>query len=369
MSIAIASQPYDRVFNFSAGPCTLPVPVLEQVRDDLLNYKGSGMSVMEMSHRGKVFDGIYQESVQDLRTLLGVPENYKILFLQGGASTQFTMIPMCFLPAGKSADYVITGTWGKKALEAANLVGTGNKVFDAKESNYNHAPKLSDVGRTNGAAYLHFTSNETIQGVDFFEDPNLEGRVICDASSNILSRPMDVSKYALLYAGAQKNMGPAGATVVIIRDDLIAEVPEKMHPMLDYRLQAENDSMYNTPPCFSIYVCGLVYKYLLANGGLTAMAALNERKAGHIYAAIDASGGFFKGHAVAANRSWMNVTFTLPSDELTDAFLKEAKSLKMDGLKGHRSVGGCRASIYNAFPEDGCRALAEFMGEFARKNG
>ena len=369
MSTATITQRYDRVFNFSAGPCTLPVPVLEQVRDDMLNYKGSGMSVMEMSHRGKVFDGIYQETVQDLRALLGVPENYKVLFLQGGASMQFTMIPMCFLRAGSIADYVITGTWGKKALEAANLIGTANKIFDAKESNYNHAPKLGMLNRTAGAAYLHFTSNETIQGVDFFEDPALDGRVFCDASSNILSRPMDVSKYALLYAGAQKNMGPAGATVVIIRDELLAEVPEKMHPMMDYRLQAENDSMYNTPPCFSIYVCGLVYKHLLANGGLKAMAELNERKAGHIYAAIDSSGGFYKGHAAQANRSWMNVTFTLPSDELTDAFIKEAKGLKLDGLKGHRSVGGCRASIYNAFPEEGCRVLAEFMAEFARKNG
>lgn len=369
MSTATITQPYDRVFNFSAGPCTLPVPVLEQVRDDLLNYKGSGMSVMEMSHRGKVFDGIYQEAVQDFRALLGVPENYKVLFLQGGASMQFTMIPMCFFPAGGNADYVITGTWGKKALEAANLIGSANKIFDAKESNYNHAPSFSELKRTSGAAYLHFTSNETIQGVDFLADPSLDGRVICDASSNILSRPMDVSKYALLYAGAQKNMGPAGATVVVIREDLLAEVPEKMHPMMDYRLQAENDSMYNTPPCFSIYVCGLVYKHLLANGGLPAMAQLNERKAGHIYSAIDKSGGFFKGHAVPANRSWMNVTFTLPSDELTDAFIKEAKALKMDGLKGHRSVGGCRASIYNAFPEEGCQALAEFMAEFARKNG
>lgn len=363
------SQPYGRIFNFSAGPCTLPVPVLEQVRDDLLNYKNSGMSVMEMSHRGKVFEGILAEAVADLRQLLGVPENYKVLFLQGGASTQFTMIPMNFLPQGKSADYVITGSWGKKAIEAASLIGTANKIFDAKADNYNHAPKLGELNLTEGAAYVHFTSNETIQGVDFFEDPSTSDRWICDASSNILSRPMDVSKYAMLYAGAQKNMGPAGVTLVVMREDLVAEVPEKQHPMMDYRIHVENDSMYNTPPCFSIYVCGLVYKHLLSLGGLNAVAKLNEAKARLIYDAVDASGGFYKPHAQPANRSWMNVTFTLPSDELTDAFVKEAKAKGLDGLKGHRSVGGCRASIYNAFPEEGCRVLAEFMAEFAKRNG
>jgi len=366
MSTAIA-QPYGRIFNFSAGPCTLPVPVLEQVRDDLLNYKGSGMSVMEMSHRGKVYEGIIAQAAEDLRKLLNVPANYKILFLQGGASSQFTMIPMNYLKG--SADYIITGTWGKKAIEAAAIIGTANKIYDAKAENYNHAPKLSSLNYTSGADYVHFTSNETIQGVDFFEDPSGEGTWICDASSNILSRPMDVSKYAMLYAGAQKNMGPAGATVVIIREDLLASGPEKQHPMMDYKVHAENDSMYNTPPCFSIYVCGLVYQHLLANGGLEAMAKTNEKKAGLIYAAVDESGGFYGGHAKPENRSWMNVTFTLPSDELTNQFVKEAAAAGMDGLKGHRSVGGCRASIYNAFPMEGCQALAEFMGEFARKNG
>lgn len=363
------SQPYDRVFNFSAGPCTLPVSVLEQVRDEAINYRGTGKSVMEMSHRSKAYEAIIQKTEADFRTLMGVPDNYKVLFLQGGASLQFSMIAMNFLAAGSSADYVVTGTWGKKAVEAARCVGTANVIFDAKATNYDQAPDLGSLARTAGASYLHFTSNETIQGVDFFADPNLDGRVFCDASSNILSRPMDVSKYALLYAGAQKNMGPAGVTVVALRDDLLADIPSGLAPMFDYRIHVDNGSMYNTPPCFSIYVMGLVYEWTLANGGLTAMAEKNKAKAQLIYDTIDGSGGFYRGHAQRANRSWMNVTFTLPSDELTAAFLSEAKAMKLEELKGHRSVGGCRASIYNAFPREGCQVLADFMKEFAAKNG
>lgn len=366
------AQPYDRVFNFSAGPCTLPVSVLEEARDDLVNYKGTGMSVMEMSHRSKAYEGIINAAEADLRQLLGISDDYRVLFLQGGASMQFSMIPMSFLPADKAASFVVTGTWGKKALEAAAMVGQTHKVFDAKASNYNHAPKLSSLEIPSDSAWVHFTSNETIQGVDFFEDPasmSSPAPWVCDMSSNILSRPVDVSKYAFIYAGAQKNMGPAGVCVVIAHKDFLDKAPEKTHPMLDYRLQIENGSMYNTPPCWSIYMCGLVYKFLLANGGLEASAARNKAKADVLYNAIDGSGGFFKGHAEPANRSWMNVTFTLPSDELTDAFLKNAKTHKLDGLKGHRSVGGCRASIYNAFPIEGCQVLADYMKEFAAANG
>lgn len=363
------AQPYDRVFNFSAGPCCLPVEVLEEARDDLLSYRGLGLSVMEMSHRSKPFEAIVQNAEADLRALLGVPDHYKVLFLQGGASLQFTMIPMSFLPAGGSADYVLTGAWGKKAIEGAKRIGAVNTIYDAKPSNYDHAPKLGSLSFTDGAAYVHFTSNETIQGVDFFEDPAGDRDYVCDASSNILSRPMDVSRYAMLYAGAQKNMGPAGVVVVIVREDFLAKTPESTHPMLDYRLQVENGSLYNTPPCWSIYVCGLVYKWLLRTGGLAERAKINERKAKVLYDAIEASGGFFKPHAKPANRSWMNVTFTLPNDELTAAFLAEAKGHGMLELKGHRSVGGCRASVYNAFPEEGCRALAGFMAAFAAKNG
>jgi len=362
------SQPYNRVFNFSAGPCTLPVEVLEEARDDLMNYKGAGMGVMEMSHRDKAFMAIHEASKADLRTLLAIPDNYHILFLQGGASMQNTMVPMNLL-AGATADYVVTGAWGKKSFEMASLVGPVEKVYDGKSNNYSEQPDVTSLTYTDGGAYIHFTSNETIHGTEIFVDPELPSEAVCDMSSDILSRPVDVSKYGLIYAGAQKNMGPAGATVVIIRDDLLARTPENMHPMLDYRTQVENDSMLNTPPCWSIYICGLVYKWLLKNGGLTWMNGVNRAKSDAIYAAIDGSQGFYKGHAKEDSRSIMNITFTLGSDELTDAFVKEAKAQGLDGLKGHRSVGGCRASIYNAFPLEGCQALASFMADFARRNG
>lgn len=359
------AQPYDRVFNFSAGPCTLPVPVLEQARDGLLNYKGTGMSVMEMSHRSKPFETIIQEAEADLRALLGIPDNYKVLFLGGGASLQFSMVPMTFLRGG-SADYVLTGSWGQKAAEAARLEGTANVVWSGKEGNFSTVPDFGSLSFDAGAKYVHFTSNETIQGVEFSGDPSTTAPLICDMSSDILSRPVDVSKYAMIYAGAQKNMGPAGVTVVIIRDDLLAQVPEKLHPMLDYKLQAENASLYNTPPCWNIYVTGLVYKFMLENGGVTAAAKLAAQKAQVIYDAIDGSEGFFKGHAAKDCRSKMNVTFTLPTEDLTKAFLKLAESKQLDGLKGHRSVGGIRASIYNAFPLEGCEVLAATMAEFAK---
>lgn len=362
------SQPYNRVFNFSAGPCTLPVEVLEEVRDDLLNYKGAGMGVMEMSHRDKVFMGIHAATKAALKELMGIPDNYQILFLQGGASLQNTMVPMNLLNGG-TGDYVITGAWGKKSFEMGGLVGSVNKVYDGKAHNYSEVPDFNELAYTDGAAYVHITSNETIHGTEFFVDPSMNAPLVCDMSSDILSRPVDVSKYGLIYAGAQKNMGPAGVTVVIIRDDLLERTPANTHPMLDYRVQAENDSMLNTPPCWGIYVCGLVYQWLLKNGGLTWMNGVNKAKAAAIYAAVDGSGGFYKGHAREDCRSIMNVTFTLGSDELTDKFVKEAKAAGFDGLKGHRSVGGCRASIYNAFPLEGCEALASFMNDFAKSNG
>jgi len=362
------SQPYNRVFNLSAGPCTLPVEVLEEVRDDLLNYKGAGMGVMEMSHRDKAFLAIHEATKADLRSLMGIPDNYHILFQQGGATLQNTMVPMNLL-AGGTADYVVTGAWGKKSHEMAGLVAPVNKVYDGKANNYSEQPNLNDLPYTNGAAYVHLTTNETIHGTEFFTDPSLDVPVVCDMSSDILSRPVDVSKYGLIYAGAQKNMGPAGLTLVIIRDDLLARTPSGLSPMLDYKIQVENDSMLNTPPCWGIYVCGLVYKWILKNGGLTWMNGVNRAKADAIYGAIDSSGGFYKGHAKKDCRSIMNITFTLGSDELTDAFIKEAKAAGFDGLKGHRSVGGCRASIYNAFPLEGCQELGKFMGEFASRNG
>ncbi|MHB8635858.1 MAG: 3-phosphoserine/phosphohydroxythreonine transaminase [Fimbriimonadaceae bacterium] len=359
------SQPYDRVFNFSAGPCTLPVEVLEEVRGDLLNYKGTGMSVMEMSHRSKPYEAIIAAAEADFRQLLGIPENYKVLFLGGGASLQFSMVPICFLRGGH-ADYVLTGSWGVKAAEAARLEGCVNVPFDGKQENYRVAPNFFELPFDPKATYVHFTSNETIQGVEFAADPSTKAPLICDMSSDILSRPVDIANYALIYAGAQKNMGPAGVAVVVIRDDMLEKTPANMHPMLDYRLQAANGSMYNTPPCFNIYVCGLVYRYLLNNGGLKAARERARAKAKLLYDAIDGSGGFFTGHAEPNSRSLMNLTFTLPTDELTKAFIKHAEERKLDGLKGHRSVGGVRASIYNAFPEEGCRLLASTMAEFAR---
>lgn len=370
MSATISTQPYSRIFNFSAGPCTLPVEVLEEARDGLMNWNGVGASVLEMSHRSKAFDDIFNTAIEDLRELMGIPANYKVLFLQGGASLQFSMIPMNLRPHGSSVDHVVTGAWGKKSVEASNLYGGKTSViYDAKESNYNHTPKLTGLPINRDNAYVYFTSNETIQGVNYLSDPDADGNVwICDMSSDILSRPVDVSKYGLIFAGVQKNMGPAGAVLVIIREDLLERVPQGMPPMLDYRLMAENNSLYNTPPCWSIYMCGLVYQWMKRNGGVAAMHEQNENKAKLIYDAIDNS-AFYKGHAVPENRSRMNITFTLPSEELGKQFVAEAKAEGMIELNGHRSVGGCRASIYNAFPVEGCQALADFMKAFELANG
>jgi phosphoserine aminotransferase len=360
------AQPYDRVYNFSAGPGTLPVEVLEQVRDELLSWRGCGMSVMEMSHRSKEFESIISEAEADLRTLLNIPEEYVVLFLQGGASTQFSLMPMNFASEDQTVDMIITGSWGKKAREAASFVCKPNVVWDGKETNYDRVPD-GQLPLSVDPAYLHITTNETIQGVEFHTDTDYMVPTVADMSSDFLSRPLEVSRYAAIYAGAQKNMGPAGATVVIIRKDMLERVPE-LPPMFSYKVQAENKSLYNTPPTFSIYVCGLVYKWLLKKGGLPAIYQQNQLKAQMIYEVIDASNGFYTGHAQPASRSLMNVTFRLPSDDLTQKFLSEAKANRMVELKGHRSVGGCRASIYNAFPVEGCSDLANFMKEFASNN-
>ena len=325
---------------------------------------------MEMSHRGKAFEGILAEAVQDLKTLMGAGDDYTVLFLQGGASLQNTMVPMNLLSEDRVADYVVTGSWGKKSEEAARYVGCVNKVYDGKSHNYSELPDLGSLAYSPNASYIHYTSNETIQGIEFKSDPKLPAPVVCDMSSDILSRPIDVSGYSLIYAGAQKNQGPAGVTTVLIRNDVLDRCPEDMHPMLSYKVHASNDSMYNTPPTWNIYVCGLTYKWLLRKGGLAAIHRENVEKAQLVYDAIDGSGGFYSGHVKRKEeRSIMNVTFTLPSDELTDRFVKEAAAQKLDGLKGHRSVGGCRASIYNAFPREGCELLAQFMGDFAARHG
>jgi phosphoserine aminotransferase len=360
-----------RIFNFSAGPATLPLAVLEEAQRDLVDYKGAGMSVLEMSHRSKTYDSIIKQTEADIRELLGIPENYKVLFLQGGASLQFSMVPMNLLPAGGSADYVVTGSWSESAVKEAKKLGTVNVAATTKAGNFTRVPRQDEYTFDANAAYLHYTSNETIHGVEFREEPEFGAgatTLVCDASSDFMSRPIDVARYGLIYAGAQKNIGPAGLVVVIASDEVIARRPDNMPAMLDYKLQAEKESLYNTPPAFAIYVCGLVMKWLKDLGGLGAIQRMNEEKAAILYDAIDAT-EFYRGHAEPESRSLMNVTFRLPSEELEKKFASEATTAGLDGLKGHRSVGGLRASIYNAFPADGVRALVDFMREFERVNG
>jgi len=360
-----------RIHNFGAGPAVLPETVLEQVRAELLDYAGTGMSVMEMSHRSAAFEGIIRKAEDDLRELLGVGDGHAVLFLQGGATLQFAMVPMNLRPGGASADYVLTGHWSSAALKEAEKLGPVRVAASTEGSKYDHVPAAGDLQGDPRAAYLHFTSNNTIYGTEWFAEPAPPAGVplVCDASSDVLSRPLDMAKYGLLYAGAQKNLGPAGVTVVIIRRDLLERTPKGLPVMLDYRFQAENKSLYNTPPCFSIYVVSLVLAWLRGLGGLGEIARRNAAKASLLYTAIDQSGGFYRGHARPDSRSRMNVTFRLPSEELEKAFVKDATAAGLDGLKGHRSVGGLRASLYNALPAAAVEALVQFMADFRRKNG
>ena len=359
----------ERIFNFSAGPAVLPVPVLEQAREEMLSLPGVGMSVMEISHRSKTFQAIIDGAEGGLRELLGIPEGYHVLFLQGGASLQFSMLPVNFLAEGAAADYVLTGSWGKKALKEAKKQGAANVAADMADSRYNRVPGDDELRLSPGAAYVHITSNETIEGVEWKHDPDTQGvPLVCDASSDICSRPVDVSRYALIYAGAQKNLGPSGVTVVILRDDLLGRIPDGLHTMLDYRTHVQNKSLYNTPNTWGIYILDLVCRWVKAQGGLEGMRRLNEEKARKIYDVIDST-DFYRGHAAREARSLMNVTFRLPSEELEKKFTAEATAAGLDGLKGHRSVGGIRASIYNAFPPEGVDALVQFMREFERANG
>ena len=355
-----------RIYNFSAGPAILPTEVLAKAREELLSLNGIGMSVMEVSHRSKYFEPVLENARQGIRDLLGVPDNYQILFLQGGASLQFAQIPMTFLTKDRSADYIVNGAWSEKAVKEAKKFGGVNVIFSGRESGYKTAPSQEELRFSLNAEYIHYCSNETIDGVEFKYD--LDGGnipVICDASSNILSKPIDVSKYALIYAGAQKNIGPSGVTLVIIRDDLIEKVPNNLPAMLDYRNFAEQGSMPNTPNTWGIYLISLVCDWLKAKGGVAEMARINEQKAKIIYDAIDSSDGYYQGHAAREVRSLMNVTFRLPTEELEKKFCAEAAVQGLDGLKGHRSVGGIRASIYNAFPIEGAERLVEFMRDFA----
>jgi len=361
-----------RVYNFSSGPAVLPLSVLEEIQRDLLALPGAGMSVLEMSHRSKAFESILADAEADIRVLASVPANYKVLFLQGGASLQFSMVPMNVLGAGQTADYIDSGSWGEKAIKEAKRVGSVNVAASTKSENYSRIPDQSELKLTPGAAYVHMTSNNTIEGTEFKALPDTQGApLVSDTSSDMFSRPIDVARHALIYAGAQKNLGPAGVTIVIIREDLLARSVEKkatLPTMLNYAVHAENASLYNTPPAFAVYTLGLVMKWLLRLGGLQTIAVANERKAGQLYAAIDRT-EFYRGTAAKGSRSLMNVTFRLPNEELEKRFVKESTAAGLDGLKGHRSVGGMRASIYNAFPQEGVDTLVSFMEEFARRNG
>ena len=365
------SKSTKRVHNFNPGPAVLPLSVLKQAQEEMLDFKGTGMSVMEISHRSKEFEALIREAETDLKEILGIPPEYKVLFLQGGASLQFAMLPMNLRPAPASADYIITGAWGKKAFEEAKKLGAAHAAADMKPSNYNHLPAQGDLQLDPKAAYLHFTSNETIHGIEFSREPVPPAGVplVCDASSDFISRPMDVSKYALIYAGAQKNAGPAGVVIVIVRPDLLEKVPANLPVMLDYKAMAADSSLYNTPPCYAVYIVGLVLKWIKSIGGLAEIQRRNQAKAKLVYQAIDESGGFYRGHATPESRSLMNVTFRLPTEPLEEQFASEAKSRDLIGLKGHRSVGGLRASLYNALSIEAAQALTHFMKEFQQKNG
>jgi phosphoserine aminotransferase len=358
-----------RIFNFSAGPAVLPLEVLEEAQRDLVSLPGVGMSVLEISHRSKPFDEIIQGCEADLRTLASIPKDHHVLFLQGGASLQFSMVPMNLLPAGGSADYVVTGSWSEKAVKEAKRVGGVKIAASTQSENYSRVPKQEELKLDPNAAYVHITTNNTIYGTEFPYTPDTGSvPLVADTSSDMFSRPLEMSKYALIYAGAQKNLAPAGLTLVIVRDDLVKRTPSTLPTMLQYGVHVENQSLYNTPPVFAIYIMRLVLKWILKEGGLAAMERRNNAKADKLYAEIDRT-GYYRGHAHTDSRSRMNVTFRLPSEDLDKQFAKEATAAGLDGLKGHRSVGGMRASIYNAFPDAGVDALVDFMRHFESRNG
>jgi phosphoserine aminotransferase len=358
-----------RVYNFSAGPAVLPVSVLEEIQRDLVSLPGVGMSILEISHRSAAFESILAQAGAGIRSLAGIPSNYKVLFLQGGASLQFSMVPMNLLAPGATADYIDSGSWAEKAIKEAKRVGTVNVAATTKDENYSRVPRQEELRLTPGAAYVHMTSNNTIEGTEYKDLPAVgDVPLVSDTSSDMFSRPIEVTRHALIYSGAQKNMGPAGVTVVIVRDDMLQRSSKSMPTMLNYAVHAENGSMYNTPPAFAVYALGLVMKWLIGAGGLAALAIANERKAAKLYAEIDRT-GFYLGTAHKVCRSLMNVTFRLATEELEKQFIKESTAAGLDGLKGHRSVGGMRASIYNAFPEEGVDVLVAFMREFERKHG
>lgn len=358
-----------RAYNFNAGPSALPLEVLERAQQQLVNFRDSGMSIMEMSHRSAIFDEVHNEAIALLKKLYAIPENYEVLFLQGGASLQFTMIPMNFLQADQKASYVLSGSWAEKAFKEAKLFGTPVEAASTKENQYRSIPALANIHFNEEDAYVHITSNNTIYGTQWKEYP-VTGNVplVADMSSDILSKPIDISKFGLIYAGAQKNLGPSGVTVVIIRKDLLEKENKNIPTMLKYTTHADSNSLYNTPPTFGIYMLGEVLKWVESKGGVAEIAKHNEVKAKVIYDAIDNSNGFYKGHATPESRSLMNITFRVADEELEKQFLAEAKAAGFIGLNGHRSVGGCRASTYNAVPLEACEALRDFMVAFQQKH-
>lgn len=357
----------ERIYNFSPGPATLPQEVLNQASKDIVNFNDKGIGLIELSHRSKEFMAVTDEAENLVRELLAVPANYKILFLQGGASTQFAMVPMNLLGQGKKGAYLNTGTWSKKAIKEANIIAKAQVAYSSEDSSFDHVPEDGAYTVDADAEYLYFVSNNTIYGTQFHAMPQSEKMLVCDMSSDIMSRPFDITPFGLVFAGAQKNMGPAGATLVIIREDLLGRTPESVPTMFRYKTHADKGSMFNTPPCFAIYTIGLVCKWLKKNGGIAAIEKINQKKATLLYEAIDST-DFYRGHAQKESRSLMNVTFNLPTPELEAQFIAEGTKRGLDGLKGHRSIGGIRASIYNAFPIQGVVELVKFMKEFEKKS-
>jgi phosphoserine aminotransferase len=374
---AAAAAPARRAWNFCAGPSVLPDEVIRQAQSDLWDIAGTGMGILEHSHRAKLYDKVLAEAVADCRKIANIPENYHVLFLTGGATSQNYMVPANLLAQGETADYLTTGYWAEKSAEQAKMYGTINEAWNGAAHNHAFIPTDGEVKYSAKPSYVHMCTNNTIFGTQW---RNADGTlrlpavpagvpIVADMSSDIYSRPMDVTRFGLIYAGAQKNIGVAGTTLVIIRDDLLQRKPRELPGMLQYRVHAKDESRHNTPPVYAIYMCGLMFKWILRQGGLEAIHARNMAKAAHIYAAIDESGGFYKGHARNDSRSLMNITFRCPTEQLDEAFIKEAQKNRMEQLKGHRSTGGMRASTYNAMPEEGCKALAQFMRDFAKRNG
>lgn len=358
------------IYNFYAGPAIIYKEVLEQAKEEFLDFAGTGMSVLEISHRAKAYDAVIAEAEANLLELMGLNDDYRVLFLQGGASLQFSMVPMNFLTAGKTADYILTGSWSQKAMKEAKKIGDTHVVYDGSDMKFRHIPGNDELAFSEDPVYVHMTTNNTIYGTEFAAVPEVKGApLIADMSSNMLSKPLPFDKFSLIYAGAQKNLGPAGVTIVVIKKDFLAAAQDVNATMLKYSTHADADSLYNTPPAFSVYMVNLVLRHLKSLGGLTAVADNNEKKAAYIYDAIDQSNGFYRGHAEKDSRSLMNITFTMDSADLEKKFVAESEAAGLIGLKGHRSVGGLRASVYNAMPLSGAKALADFMAEFQRKNG